>query len=131
MGILNRLLGGSTEPKDIKVLPWIPLTEIEQLEEIEEQSKTKAQLIFKYSTRCGISRIVMNDFEKTYESLVQEFDLYYLDIISYREVSNTIADRFKVIHESPQVLVIKNGVVLAHASHSEINRLDLKVFIMD
>lgn len=130
MGFLNRLLSGSTEPKDTKVLPWIPLTNTEQLHKIELKSKEKPQLIFKYSTRCGISRIVMNEFEKAYKFSEQEFDLYYLDLIAFRPVSNAIAQRFNVVHESPQILVIKNGVVVVHASHSAISHLDLNAFVM-
>ena len=131
MGLINRLFGGTSEAIATDKFPWIPLTNSEQLEDIEVLSKGKVQVIFKYSTRCGINRIVMKEFEKAYESSEQDFDFYFLDILSFRSVSNTIATRFEVIHESPQVLVIKNGAAIAHASHSEINRLDLKVFIME
>ena len=54
MGLIKKLFGGSTEPKEEKVLPWIPLTEVSQLDTIKEKSKTKTQVIFKHSTRCGI-----------------------------------------------------------------------------
>jgi bacillithiol system protein YtxJ len=131
MGLINRLFGGTTEALDSGKFHWIPLTNSEQLDIIESRSKVKVQVIFKYSTRCGINRIVMKGFEKANESSEQDFDFYFLDILSFRSVSNTITTRFEVIHESPQVLVIKKGVVVAHASHSEINRLDLNVFIID
>ena len=128
MGLINRLFGG-TEALATDKFPWVSLTNSEQLEDIEVRSKVKIQVIFKYSTRCGINRIMMKGFEKAYESSQQDFDFYFLDILSFRSVSNTIATRFEVIHESPQVLVIKKGVVVAHASHSEINRLDLKAIL--
>jgi bacillithiol system protein YtxJ len=131
MELINRLFGTSNEVIETNKFPWIPLTNSEQLEDIEMRSNKKVQVIFKYSSRCGINRIVMKEFEKAYESSEQDFDFYFLDILSFRSVSNTIATIFEVIHESPQVLVIKKGVVVAHASHSEINRLDLKVFIME
>ena len=62
MGILNKIFGGINEPKEEKLLTWIPLNTIAQLNYITEKSKTKTQFIFKHSTRCGISRMVMNQF---------------------------------------------------------------------
>ena len=129
MGFLQKLFGGSTEPKDTKTLPWISLINTDQLHDIEMRSKTKPQVIFKYSTRCGINRVVMNRFVEDYGYSGEAFDLYYLDIIGYREISNAIAHRFNVVHESPQVLVIKNGTVVAQASHGAISGLDLKAFV--
>lgn len=119
---------GSSEPKEEKILPWIPLTSTEQLSTIEDQSKTKTQLIFKHSTRCGISRMVMNQFVAGYD-LDLNADLYYLDLLSYRDVSNETGHKFQVLHESPQLLVIKNGVVVAHASHGGINELNLEQLV--
>ncbi|WP_250432616.1 bacillithiol system redox-active protein YtxJ [Hanstruepera flava] len=128
MGILNKLFGTS-EPKETKQLPWIPLNEIQQLQHITEKSKTKTQVIFKHSTRCGISRMVMNQFVESYNLTEKELDLYYLDLLSYRNVSNEVGYKFQVMHESPQLLVIKNGVTVAHASHGAINTIDLKRFV--
>lgn len=118
----------SSQNKEEKILPWIPLTSTDELDHIVERSKTKTQLIFKHSTRCGISRMVMNQFVATY-NLDLNTDLYYLDLLSYREVSNEVGYKFQVLHESPQLLVIKNGVVVAHASHGAINDMDLVKFI--
>lgn len=118
----------SSQNKEEKILPWIPLTSTDELDHIVERSITKTQLIFKHSTRCGISRMVMNQFVATY-NLDLNTDLYYLDLLSYREVSNEVGYKFQVLHESPQLLVIKNGVVVAHASHGAINDMDLVKFI--
>lgn len=118
----------SSQNKEEKILPWIPLTSTDELDHIVERSKTKTQLIFKHSTRCGISRMVMNQFVATY-NLDLNTDLYYLDLLSYRKVSNEVGYKFQVLHESPQLLVIKNGVVVAHASHGAINDIDLVKFI--
>jgi len=126
--MFKKLFGGSTEPKEEKVLPWINLNSLSQLNEIEEKSKTKTQVIFKHSTRCGISRMVMNQFVEAYD-VDANLDLYYLDLLSYRDVSNEVGYQFQVMHESPQLLVIKNGVTVAHASHGGINDLDLLRFV--
>ena len=128
MGIINKLFG-SSEPKEEKILPWIPLNNIQQLNHIAEKSKTKTQVIFKHSTRCGISRMVMNQFVEAYNFTEEDLDLYYLDLLSYRNVSDEVSYKLQVMHESPQLLVIKNGAVVAHASHGAINGLDLQQFV--
>ncbi len=128
MGIFNKLFSGSTEPKEEKTLPWLQLTAVSQLNEIEEKSKTKTQVIFKHSTRCGISRMVMNQFMASYSLTADDLDLYYLDLLNYRDVSNETGYKFQVLHQSPQMLVIRNGVTVTHASHGAINEIDLHQF---
>ena len=129
MGLINKLFGGSTESKEEKMLPWLPLTEVAQLVAISEKSNTKTQVIFKHSTRCGISRMVMNQFVEAYDLTENDLDLYYLDLLNYREVSNETGYKFQVLHESPQLIVIRNGAVVTHASHGAINDIDLTRFI--
>ncbi|WP_040253793.1 bacillithiol system redox-active protein YtxJ [Psychroserpens mesophilus] len=126
MGFLKNIFG-SSEPKEEKDLPWQALTEVSQLDEIEKRSITRTQVIFKHSTRCGISSMVMNQFVNMYD-LDANLDLYYLDLLSYRDVSNEAGYKFQVMHQSPQLLIIKNGVTVAHASHGAINDIDLSVF---
>ncbi len=121
-------LFGSSEPKEEKVMPWLPLTTIDQLDAIADQSKTKTQLIFKHSTRCGISRMVMNQFVSAYDVDVNA-DLHYLDLLNYRDVSNEVGFKFQVMHQSPQLLVLRNGVVVAHDSHGAINEMNLERFV--
>jgi len=129
MGFFNKIFGSSEEAKEEKVLPWIPLNELQQLNHIESKSATKPQVIFKHSTRCGISRMVMNQFIDAYDFTEKDLDLYYFDLLNYREISSEIAAKFQVIHESPQLLVIKNGIVVAYDSHGSINEIDLNQFI--
>ncbi|MFK7782748.1 bacillithiol system redox-active protein YtxJ [Psychroserpens sp.] len=126
MGFLKSIFG-SSEPKDEKVLPWQALNSISQLEDISERSKTKTQVVFKHSTRCGISSMVMNQFVSMYD-LDANIDLYYLDLLSHRDVSNEVGYKFQVMHQSPQLLIIKNGVTVAYASHGAINEVDLVKF---
>jgi len=125
MGLLKTLFGGTGEIKIKKNLPWKTLHSIELFDEIMEASKVKPQLIFKYSTRCGVSRIVLNQFEDNYDLSKEDMDLYFLDLIQYRKVSNEVAYTFQVQHESPQVLIIKNGVVVDHRSHGGVNSINL------
>ncbi len=86
---------------------WIALTEDGQLEEIKEKSNQQPVVIFKHSTRCSISSMAKNRLER--ETPADNILFYYLDLIRYRPVSNKIAADFHVPHESPQILLIKNG----------------------
>ncbi|WP_136481273.1 bacillithiol system redox-active protein YtxJ [Cognatitamlana onchidii] len=129
MGLINKLFGGSSEPKEEKVLPWIELSSLEQLDVIKEKSKSKTQVIFKHSTRCGISRMVMNQFIDAYQFKESDLDLYYLDLLSYRDVSNEVGYRFQVMHESPQIIIVRQGEAVAHASHGGINDIDLSEYM--
>ncbi len=99
---------------------WIDLNSIEQLEDVIERSKEKPVLVFKHSTRCSISLMVLNGFERSWED-TEEMDLYFLDLLKHRDVSNAIAEKTQVVHQSPQVLVLKDGKVLYHASHNSID----------
>lgn len=121
-------LFGSSEPKDKKVLPWIALTSKDQLADIAKKSEGKTQVVFKHSTRCGISSMVLRQFESAYD-LDLNVDVYFLDLLSFRAVSDEVGHQFQVMHQSPQLLVIRNGVVVAHASHGAINDVELDGFV--
>ncbi len=104
-------------------MDWISLTSSAQLTDIIEKSKHKPQLIFKHSTRCSISSMAKNRLERV--TPPENIDFYYLDLISYRELSSKIAEEFDVFHESPQVILIKNGECSYDESHSGINMDDI------
>jgi bacillithiol system protein YtxJ len=98
---------------------WIPLERIEQLEEIKRSNEYS--IIFKHSTRCSISMMAKKKFELDRDSIPAETPVYFLDLLNYRSISNAIADQFKVHHESPQLLLIKNGECIYETSHGEIS----------
>ncbi|WP_422079800.1 bacillithiol system redox-active protein YtxJ [Ulvibacterium sp.] len=108
---------------------WIPLVSLDQLNEIEENSHRRSQVIFKHSTTCGISRMVLNMFGRNLDASKYPMDFYFLDLHAYRQVSDEVGYRFQVMHQSPQILVIRNGVTVAHDSHGAINELDLERFV--
>ena len=101
---------------------WINLNSVEQLAEINEKSKNKTQIIFKHSTRCSVSvfakRILSDEYS---DEIKKNADVYYLDLIAFREISNSIANYYGVVHESPQILVINNGECTFNASHSDVS----------
>lgn len=106
---------------------WIPIIDKSQLEDIRKISSQQAQLIFKHSTRCSISSMAKSRLERSEQPPNIQF--YFLDLIKYRSISNQIEDIFDVNHESPQVLLIKDGVCIYDESHSGISmeEIDLQV----
>ena len=102
-------------------MKWIPLTNETQLQEIIEKSADTPQLIFKYSSRCSLSDLVRDRLER--KAPPPAIDFYFLDLITYRMLSNKIAQLFQVHHESPQILLIRNGECIYEESHTAI-RMD-------
>lgn len=103
-------------------MKWIQLTSEEQLKSLSKESEDHAVAIFKHSTTCGISRMMLKRFEsEMHDQNTENVKLYFLDLLQYRSVSNQIAKLFDVRHESPQFIVIKNGAVKHHSSHSSIS----------
>ena len=106
---------------------WQSLTREEQLPEIINASFEKPQFIFKHSTRCGISGMVKNQFSKAFQYSESEVQLYCLDLLTYRQISDEIASALQVWHESPQLIVLKDGKVIKHASHGSILDLNMDI----
>lgn len=106
---------------------WIPLTTEAQLDEIVQLSNTKPTLIFKHSTRCSISSTALSRLERAWDA--DESPAYYLDLITYRPISGAIAEKFAVEHQSPQVLVIKQGKCTYSATHWDIAMDEIKPYL--
>lgn len=100
-------------------MEWKVLNEDSQLQQIIRDSENRPQVIFKHSTRCSISAVAKGRLDRG--TTPNGTDFYYLDLIRYRDLSNKIAEIFKVHHESPQVLIIRNGQSVYDESHMGIN----------
>ena len=121
MSIFNNLFGGNSNGSSLKEF-WNEIKSSEDLENAIEASKLGKVVIFKHSTRCMISKTVLRNFERQIESesvVLPKF--YYLDLLNHRDISNEIAQKFSVVHQSPQIVVIENGQVIHHASHDNID----------
>ena len=100
---------------------WNPLENIDALEPIARASQHKPQLLFKHSTTCGISGHALHNVDAQHEALAAQIDLHLLDLLTYRNISNEITHRFAVAHQSPQAILLVDGEVVYHASHSAID----------
>jgi bacillithiol system protein YtxJ len=106
---------------------WIKLESLQELDKIKTESFEKPVVIFKHSTRCSISAAAVDRLERSWND--EELDRvspYFLDLIAFRPVSNKIAEEFSIEHQSPQVLIIKDGSCVYHNSHMGISYGDLK-----
>ena len=100
-------------------MQWINVSDPAQIAEIK--NKSGYAVIFKHSTRCSISSMAKRSFESSWEVIPKDTPLYFLDLISHRDISSLIADTFQIHHESPQALLIKDGECILDLSHGEIS----------
>jgi|SRR6185295_14064208 len=112
---------------------WLSLTTEKQLEEIDRLSynpEIKGVLLFKHSTRCSISSMALNRLERNLK-VSDSLPIYLLDLLDHRSVSQHIAERYQIEHQSPQVLLIKDGKCIYNSSHSEINASDIQSAVVN
>ena len=102
---------------------WISLTEESQLESLKQLSFQKPQVVYKHSTRCSLSSVALHRLENAPEK--PDADYYLLDLIRFRSLSDRVAREFDVHHESPQVLLIKDGNCVYEESHLGITMTEL------
>jgi len=103
-------------------MKWTELRTESQLEQIQEESRTKSILIFKHSSRCSISKMALDRLERKWNAEeTMHIKPYFVDLLSFREISASIASQFDVEHESPQVLIIENGQSIYDQSHFDID----------
>lgn len=122
MSFFDKIFGDSnTKDTPQSGLEWNDLTDWKQLDEIVAESENAPVVIFKHSTRCAISRMALKGFESGYSLPRARAKMYFLDLLRHRDISNAIAERFGVYHESPQLLLIQKGKVIYHTSHSDIS----------
>ena len=117
MGFLNSIFGSKQQKK---TLNWKVIEDVNQLDKAEKLSKEKPVVIYKHSTSCGISRMVLNQFQNNADFDEDAVLLLYLDLLAHRNISDAIAEKFGVMHQSPQMIILNKGQVVHHASHSAI-----------
>lgn len=103
-----------------KSLNWTLIETIEALEKAIARTNDRPALFFKHSTRCSISSMALSRFEKEWND-ENHCDLYFIDLISHRDVSNKLSEETNIVHQSPQVIVVKEGSAVYDASHSGID----------
>ena len=128
MNFFANRFGSSEDNVNASKVEWKQLIDLGQLNEIINLSTEKSVVIFKHSTRCSVSRMALKQFENEFD-LYDKVTPYFLDLLEHRDISSEIAKRFGVEHQSPQLLLIKEGKSVYDASHSDIEAEDLKRYL--
>lgn len=128
MSLFKNIFGNSNQESNSPQIHWRELTDLGQLNEMMDASFEQPVLIFKHSTRCIVSKMVLKHFENEFD-LHQSIIPYFLDLLEHRSISNAIADQFGVVHQSPQLILIKQGKVVYHASHDSIASAELQSYV--
>lgn len=100
---------------------WKILDSVDQLSQLVADSFNKPVAIFKHSTSCGISAQAKFKLEQGWDIDPQALDFYYLDLLQNRAISNQIAAELGITHQSPQLIVLKDGKPIFHTSHHRIS----------
>lgn len=99
---------------------WHKLTALSQLDQIDQESGDMDVVVFKHSTRCGISAMTEDALMKGIDWDQSEFKFYYLDLLNHRDISNQIAERYGVVHQSPQLILIREGRAVDSVTHHAV-----------
>ena len=129
MGLFNKILGSKVKEEKETNVNWIPLNSLEQIKTIKELSKSETILVFKHSTRCGISGIVIKRFENLFDSSMNNIKVYYLDLLNFRAISDEVGYSFQAEHQSPQLLIIRNEVAVLNVSHYDISTVNIQKYL--
>ena len=119
MGIFGALFGGDN--KEMKTDFWNEIVSDEVIDDLLKRSHAEDVIIFKHSTRCFISKTVLKNVEQQVKTLQPKGSFYFLDLLKFRKLSNRIADELSIDHQSPQLILIRNGVAVFDASHQSID----------
>ncbi|MFP4093654.1 MAG: bacillithiol system redox-active protein YtxJ [Cyclobacteriaceae bacterium] len=107
------------------MINWKKLETPTELKALIEASKTRPVIIFKHSTRCSISSMALSRLERDWKEDEQATP-YFVDLVRHRDVSNAVAETFNIRHESPQLLLIKDGQCIYDTSHMGISYRELQ-----
>jgi bacillithiol system protein YtxJ len=110
-------------------MAWIQLTSHEQLRDAIDISEKKPQVFFKHSTRCIISKMALQEFERTGVINSSNTDFYLLDLLNFRSISNEISVKLNVLHQSPQAIMLYKNEIVYSQTHERIDGNEVKSLI--
>lgn len=129
MGLINRLFVGdrlSASQTVSHTVSWHEVASEDDVRKAIEASHNRLVLLFKHSTRCSISAMALERLQRGWDIPPDVVQPWLLDLIQHRDISNAIAERLGVVHQSPQAILLRHGRVVWHASHSAISLAALK-----
>lgn len=124
MSFLNYAKNISSEDSENQRI-WNDISTPEDIVSILQDSGDQSQLIYKHSHRCSICFLAKRELEDISEQVSELADLYMINVIHQRDLSNVIASKLSIRHESPQVIIIKDKKIIWKGSHWEIKGQDI------
>jgi bacillithiol system protein YtxJ len=109
-------------------MKWIIIDSADKIYEAEDLSRTERVLIFKFSHLCSISHVMKMLLQREWHEGEMRMKTYIVNVIDNHELSKDIADRFKVKHESPQVIILEKGKAVYNASHGQVKFENLQQY---
>jgi bacillithiol system protein YtxJ len=105
-----------------KVAKMGAMNELRSLADLDQAlaSRKGKIVLYKHSTQCGMCDGALEEIQEFLKSRADADDFYYLDLLAHRDVSNAIAHRLGVKHESPQAIVLDKGKVASVLNHRAI-----------
>jgi len=82
-------------------------------------------VIYKHSNRCALCFRTLKEVQE-FAQRHPDVPVFMIDVVKHRSVSNLVAEEYGVVHQSPQALVIREGVSVWHASHLSITAGELE-----
>lgn len=129
MGIFDKLFGDTAkDSKSDKELEWLNLGSVEDLDAAIAHSFEQTVLLFKHSTRCSISSSALDRLTRKWNGEEVFVRTFYLDLLNHRDISSTIASKLNIEHQSPQMILVKDGVAIFNSSHMNIDFEDVKEY---
>jgi len=105
---------------------WLVLDQENRISELIAKSHEQPVAVFKHSVSCGISNMAKFQLENGWDISSDELAFYYLDLLAHRKISNQIAEQLKVVHQSPQLILLERGEVVFDTSHHGVHLTGLK-----
>lgn len=115
-GLKDLFTGNGTDPSEY----WNVINETTQVDEVLERSHRQPQLLYKHSNRCGTCMFAKSEIESSSGEIKEKAGMHFVDVIRSRAVSDYIAEKLNLRHESPQAILLVDGKVVWHNSHSAI-----------
>jgi len=108
-------------------MEWYKITDSGDIDQVVNDSFAQPVLVYKHSPICGLSSNALQKLEKGWNALeAKKLKPYFVDVVAQRPLSQGIAQRFKIMHQSPQVLLIRDGICVYDIAHFEISVKDLE-----
>ena len=104
--------------------------ELKNVDDLKKPFAAPLAILFKHSTQCSISEAAYKEMEK-FASVHKHAPLHLIQVLEHPAVSDEVAKRTKIEHESPQIIVLESGVPVWHASHYNVTAADLEGVVVE